>query len=64
MSKNELKPDIVTFSKSFGGGLASISGYTSLEKVFQSLRVSKRCLITFINIFKLCRGVKISAKNT
>ena len=34
MSKNELKPDIVTFSKSFGGGLASISGYTSLEKVF------------------------------
>jgi putrescine aminotransferase len=32
--RTELVPDIVTFSKSFGGGKASISGYTARTPVF------------------------------
>lgn len=42
MSQNDVKPDIVTFSKSFGGGLASISGYTSLDKVFSKAYGSQK----------------------
>ena len=34
MSDNNLKPDIVTYSKSFGGGIASISGYTVNKTIF------------------------------
>ena len=30
-----LVPDIVTYAKSFGGGKASISGYTASEKIFK-----------------------------
>ena len=34
MNENNLQPDIVTYSKSFGGGVASISGYTVKKNVF------------------------------
>ena len=34
MNDQNLAPDIITYSKSFGGGIASISGYTSTDKVF------------------------------
>ena len=34
MNNQNLAPDIITYSKSFGGGIASISGYTSTDKVF------------------------------
>lgn len=34
MNESDLIPDIVTYSKSFGGGIASISGYTTKKQVF------------------------------
>ena len=34
MNESDLVPDIVTYSKSFGGGISSVSGYTTKEKVF------------------------------
>ncbi|MAV04668.1 MAG: hypothetical protein CMC31_03310 [Flavobacteriaceae bacterium] len=34
MNESDLLPDIVTYSKSFGGGISSVSGYTTKEKVF------------------------------
>lgn len=34
MGSKELEPDIVTYSKSFGGGIASIAGYTATKDVF------------------------------
>ncbi len=35
MRHPDLVPDIVTYSKSFGGGKASISGYTAREPIFR-----------------------------
>ena len=34
MNNQNLAPDIITYSKSFGGGSASISVYTTTDKVF------------------------------
>lgn len=34
MDFKDLQPDIVTYSKSFGGGISSIAGYTSKKQVF------------------------------
>ncbi len=34
MGSENLRPDVVTYSKSFGGGISSIAGYTSTKKVF------------------------------
>ncbi len=34
LSQNNLIPDIVTYSKSFGGGISSISGYTAKKEIF------------------------------
>ena len=36
MKYPELIPDILTYAKSFGGGKASISGYTTDERIFRS----------------------------
>ena len=35
MNEKKLEPDLLTYSKSFGGGIASISGYSSKTKVFE-----------------------------
>ena len=34
MNNKDFVPDIITYSKSFGGGIASISGYTAKKEVF------------------------------
>ncbi len=34
---NKFEPDIITFSKSFGGGKSSISGYVSNKKIFSKV---------------------------
>jgi len=34
MNNKDFVPDILTYSKSFGGGIASISGYTAKKEVF------------------------------
>ena len=42
MNESDLIPDIVTYSKSFGGGIASISGYTTKKQVFSKAYGSQR----------------------
>ena len=42
MNEENLCPDIVTYSKSFGGGIASISGYTVDSEVFKKAYGSQK----------------------
>ena len=42
MNEKNLCPDIITYSKSFGGGIASISGYTVDSKVYKKAYGSQK----------------------
>tara|TARA_B100002019_G_scaffold275184_1_gene272828 strand:- start:6256 stop:7650 length:1395 start_codon:yes stop_codon:yes gene_type:complete len=42
MNEKRLQPDIVTYSKSFGGGIASISGYTVKKDIFKKAYGSQK----------------------
>ena len=42
MGYDKILPDILTYSKSFGGGLASISGYTSQDLIFKKAYGSQK----------------------
>lgn len=42
LGHDEIIPDILTYSKSFGGGIASISGYTAQDPIFKKAYGSQK----------------------
>ena len=58
MGDEEVVPDIITYSKSFGGGIASISGYTTKKDIFnQAYGKQKDALLhssTYSNYIEEC----------